>query len=194
MPLVLAIKNKNNLVVATDASGPATAFERFGQFMPMSSHAALLMAGNLEAVRHAIADVVAPKVRAETSAATLAQLVQAALVLEVVPTLAQVKGRIEIIVAGFDPIRHIEDPGLYYMDSAQDFYLKIVAADSVAAGSTAAAAPLLASLSYASASVEQMEAVAKECFATTKLRWPEAVESRVRLGVISPGNIQVKDL
>jgi hypothetical protein len=194
MPLALAIKNKTHVIVATDVDGLAATSDRYGQLMPMSSHAVLLMAGNLEAVKHAVQDVAIPQIKRDASAASIAQLVQAALVLDVVPNLPKLKGRIEIIVAGIDPIRHQQEPDLYYMDSAQDFYLRVVTGDSIAAGSTAAAGPILGMNTYSTTPVEQVENIAKECFAATKLRWPEALATHVRIGIISDTNIQIKDL
>jgi hypothetical protein len=194
MPLVLAIKNKTNIVVATDAEGLAATAEPYGQLMPVSSRTVVLIAGNLEAVKHAVVDVAGPKIQRDASAASVAQLVQAALVLDVVPNLPKVKGRVEVIIAGIDPIRHQVDPGLYYMDSAQDFYLRVVTGDSIAAGSTAAAMPILGTQVFVNTAVDQLEAIAKECFAATKLRWPDAIATRVRMAVISENNIQIKDL
>ena len=194
MPLVLAIKNKTEVVVGSDVPGPSTGSDRFGQLMPVTSHAVLLMAGNLEAVRHAILEIAMPKVNPDSSAAGVAQFVQAAMVLDVVPKLAEVKGRVEIIVAGIDPIHHQDEPGLYYMDSAQDFYLKVVAGDAVTAGSTAAVGPVLGAADFGTTPTPDLEAIAKECFTATKLRWPEALAAHVRLAVITQDSIQIKDL
>jgi hypothetical protein len=192
MSLVLAIKNRHSVVVASDLD-PAQDNDGFGQFIRLPGRKVLLVTGNLEAVRHTVTQTLLPKIDAQTSAAAVAQILQAALVLEVVPTLSQMKGRVEFIVAGIDPVRHTEELGLYYLDSAQDFYLKIVEGDAVAAGATAAATSLLQGRSFSDDPVEQLKTLAKDCLASTKLRWPGAVSSHVRLGVIMTQNIQIED-
>src|SRR6266567_3416216 len=100
MPLALAIKNRNSIIVASDVSSGAYNPSQYGQLMPVSEHAVLLLVGNLEAIRHAITSVL-PKVGKHASAATLAQYIQAALTVEIVPKMSELKGRVEIIVAGF---------------------------------------------------------------------------------------------
>jgi hypothetical protein len=108
MSLVLAIKNRQAIVVASDTDGTIHD-AAFGELMPLSKGAVLLAAGNLEAVRPAIMRLV-PKLSPDAGAATLARLIQAELIVEVVPNLTQLKGRVELIVAGFDPIRHVQEP------------------------------------------------------------------------------------
>ena len=139
MPLVLALKNRQQIVVASDSPvfGHAST-EWFGALMPLPNRCALLLSGNIEAIRSVVMETVLPHVTPAMGAAALAQVMHAALVLEVVPKLARTKGRIEVIVAGIDPVRHIEQPGLYYLDSAQDFRLQVVTGDAVMAGATAA--------------------------------------------------------
>jgi hypothetical protein len=193
MPLVLALKNQKSVVVASDTDGTPMAADRFGQFMPLPNRTALLLVGNLAAVKHAVVETVMPKITSSLSTAGLAQLIQAALVLELVPHLAELKGRIEIIVAGIDPVRHIEEPNLYYMDSAQDFYLKVVDAGYALAGSTATAGPLLLGRDYNELSNQHLKDLAKECYATTKLRWPEAVASHIEIATISSQNTMIEN-
>jgi 20S proteasome alpha/beta subunit len=193
MGLVLAIKNKSALVVASDLAGGAKA-KPFGQLIPLKNRTVLLIAGNLAAVEHAVTKTFIPKLKDTDSAAAAAQILQAALVVEIVPKLDQLKGRVEFIVAGIDPIRHVEQPSLYYLDSAQEFHLETVDGDAAAAGSTAAISSLLAGHSYADASVEQLKVLAKECLAATKLRWPAALATPVRLAVITSQRTQLMDL
>ena len=190
MPLGLAIKNRNAVIVASDSAGASD--ERYGQMMPVSDRAILLIVGNLEAVKGPLLKIL-PRITAESAPASIAQLVQAELIVAVVPKLSEFKGRVELIVAGLDPIRHTEEPSLYYMDSAQDFYLKLVNADAVAAGATAAVTALTAGHSYADSSSDQLKVLAKECMAATKLRWPQALNNHVQMAVISRGGIQVQD-
>ncbi|HEX3082517.1 MAG TPA: hypothetical protein VHQ86_04645 [Candidatus Saccharimonadia bacterium] len=185
MSLVLALKNRNSIVVAGDTAKPSDGRFEYGSFMNMPGRTALLVAGNMEAVRRPIMDSVLPKVTVETSAAALAQLVQAALVLEVVPRLAEVAGRVEIIVAGIDPVRHIEEPGIYYMDSASDFYLTIVRENYAAAGATALVKQVVGARDLSACTTDQLTEVAKECLATTKLHWPGALGAHQRLGIIT---------
>jgi 20S proteasome alpha/beta subunit len=189
---VLAVRNKDSIVVAADADGSAPSSDEFGQLMQLGAKNVLLVTGNIEAVHRTIVEMVLPKVTPSTSAVALAQLVQAALVLEVVPSLAELKGRVEFIIAGIDPVRHMEEPGLYYLDSAQDFYLKIVNASGVAAGSTAEALSLIKSRELSDTTQAALESLAKECFTTTKLRWPDAVKSHLRIGIISSSNVVIE--
>jgi 20S proteasome alpha/beta subunit len=192
MSLVLAVRNKDSIVVAADSDGSVPAPDRFGQFMQMGAKNVLLIAGNLPAVHRTIVEMVMPKISPTTSAAGLAQIVRAALVLDVVPRIAELKGRVEFIVAGIDAVRHTEQPGLYYLDSAQDFYLKIVNAYGLAAGSTAEALPLIEGRQLGDATPAVLTALAKECFTTTKLRWPNTVKSHLHLGVISSSNVLIE--
>jgi 20S proteasome alpha/beta subunit len=192
MPLVIAIKNQDAIVVACDTDN--TSFDsEYSEMTVMANRSVLLIAGNTEGVRTAITKVF-PQVTASMSAAALAQLVQASLVLEVVPHLANLKGRAEIVVAGFDPLRHGQAPGLYYMDSAQDFYLKIIEGDAVVGGATAAVTSLLAGHDFSDANSAHLKVLAKECISATKLRWPGAVKSHINLGVVTTASIQVQTL
>lgn len=193
MALILALRNQTNLVVASDTGAPGDGTLKFGQFLNVPGRAILLLAGNIAAVEHAIMATVVPKLHADTSAATLAQLVQAALVLEVVPNLPETTGRVEVIVAGIDPIRHTEEPGIYYMDSAQDFYLRVVTEPFVTAGQAAEANTILPTYNLLNASDEELITIAKDCLATTKLRWPTALGAHQRLGIITPRQISVLD-
>jgi hypothetical protein len=190
MSLVLAIKNHDTVVVAADTAAPAQAPHHFGPFILAPNRSVLLLTGNLTAVEHAIMDVVLPKVDTKLPAAGLAQLVYAALTLDVIPKLATLTGRVEIIVAGIDPIRHIYEPALYYLDSAQNFQLQLIPNDAVAAGSTAAVYSLLAGHSFASSNANHLQVLAKECVAATKLRWPAAIGNHLILGVITPQNVR----
>ena len=191
MPLVLAIKNSKAVVVASDAETTAQPGE-FGQMMPLRNRCVLLMAGNLEPVRQSVVETVLPKVRPDMGAAELAQLLNAAMVMEVVPHLPDLKGRIELIVAGIDPVRHVEELSLYYMDSARDFHLEIVSGYAVAAGATAAITSLLAGHDFSEASTDQLKVLAKECLSSTKMRWPAALGNHVTLGVVTPQATQIQ--
>jgi hypothetical protein len=193
VPLILAIRNRDSIVVASDSHGPSDGQLHFGQFMNVPGHAILLIAGNLEAVRGAIETMVLPKLTSTTSAASLAQLVQAALMLEVVPKLSQIPGRTEIIVAGIDPVRHIELPGIYYLDSAQDFRLTAQEQNIAAAGASAAVAEVLSARDLDSASTDELLDAAKECLTATKLRWPAALGPHQRFGVITKDHIHILD-
>jgi len=189
MPLVLAIKNRNAIVVASDSEDTNTILTtHFGQLIDLPGRCVIMLAGNLSAVRHTFEQTILPKIEASHSAAAVAQLVHAGLVLEVVPHLSELTGRVEIIVAGIDPIRHVEEPGLYYMDSAQEFNLEVVRGDAVAAGTTAAVNSLVAGHSYADSQVEQLRVLAKECLTATKLRWPTMVSNHMKIGVITLQN------
>jgi hypothetical protein len=190
MPLGLAIKNRNAVVVASDSAGGS--LEHYGQMIPVSERAIMLLVGNTEAVKEPILKIL-PRIKTESAPATIARLVQAELTVAIVPNLATFKGRVEVIVAGLDPIRHTEEPSLYYMDSAQDFYLKLIKEDAVAAGATAAVTALTAGHSYAESSSDQLKVLAKECLAATKLRWPEALKNHVQMALISRGGIQIQE-
>ena len=194
MPLVLALKNRESVVVASDIDHATDGPIGYGQFMNLPGRAILLMAGNIEAVRKPIEDKVIPKLTNSTSAAELVQLIHAALVLDVVPHLSQLRGRVELIVAGIDPVRHIEEPSIYYMDSARDFYLTIVKDAFVAAGSTATIGEVLNTQDLSDTSTEELKSLAKECLATTKMRWPEAVAPHERIGVITFNQIHIQDM
>ena len=110
------------------------------------------------------------------------------------PILPQLRGRIELIVAGIDPIRHVKEPSIYYLDSAQDFYLTIVKGSYVAAGTTAAVGELLAPLQSTVASIEELTSLAKECLTATKMRWPQMVGLHQRLGVITANQTHVVNI
>lgn len=192
MPLVVAIRNFNSIVVASDTNSRTNQPGSFGQLMPLPNHTVLLMAGNLEAVRPTITGTVLPRITPSLSAAGAAQVLHAALVMELVPKLDQLKGRVELIVAGMDPVRHVEQPGLYYFDSAQGFELQLVQGDAVAGGATATARSLLAGRDFTDVSLEQLKALAKECLGTTKMRWPTALGSHVELAAVTPQTTQVE--
>jgi 20S proteasome alpha/beta subunit len=183
MPLVLALKNRDTVVVAGDIDQPGATSSGFSQLIQLPNRSVLLIAGNLDAVRHVVTDTVIPRITSD----------HAALVLELVPHLSQLKGRVEFIVAGIDPIRHIEEPGLYYLDSAQGFNLTLVKGDAVAAGSTAAISSLLQGHSFAGSTIDQLKVLAKECVSATKLRWPAALANHLRLGVITAQNTRFQD-
>ena len=192
MSLVLAVKNRNSIVVASDTDA-ITDEPGFGEMMTMPNRCVLLIAGNLESIRQAIQTAIA-KLHTSDSAAVLAQLVSAALVLEVVPKLADTKGRTELIVAGFDHLHRQDEPALYYLDSAQDFHLTLVTGDAVAGGATAAVSSLVAGHSYADSNSDYLKILAKECIASTKLRWPTAIRGRIKLGVITTTGILIQNL
>src|SRR5476651_2385177 len=194
MPLVLALKNRESVVVASDIASSNEEPVKYGQFMNLPGRSILLMAGNIEAVRRPIVEKVIPQLTNSTSASTLVQLIHAALVLDVVPNLAELRGRVELIVAGIDPIRHIEEPSIYYMDSSRDFYLTLVKDAFVAAGSTAAVGEVIHAQDLSQASTEELTQLAKECLAATKMRWPGAVAPHERLGVITFNQIHIQDI
>lgn len=194
MPLVVAIKNFNSIVVATDTNSKTNQPGAFGQLMPLPNHSVLLMAGNLDAIRPTITGTVLPRITPGMSAAAAAQVLHAALVMELVPKQDQFKGRVELIVAGIDPVRHVEQPGLYYFDSAQGFELQLVQGDSIAGGATAAAASLLGGRDFTDVSADQLKALAKECLASTKMRWPTALGTHVELGMVTPRTTQIEVL
>ncbi len=191
MPLILALKNRDCVVAASDVASIPDGTLKFGQFMNVPGRAILLVAGNLEAVRRPVMEKVVPALTATTSPAELAQLIQAALVLDLVPHLGQMTGRVEIIVAGIDPVRHTDEPGIYYLDSAQDFYLKPVIESSALAGSTAAAKEVLAGSDLSSSSAGELVELAKECLASTKLRWPATVGAHQTFAIVEPGRTRI---
>ncbi len=193
MSLVLALKNRQSIVVASDVDWPSDGMSTYSQFLNLPGRAILLLAGNIEAIRSAITRRVVPQLKPNTGAAVLAQLVHAALVLDVMPHLSEIAGRVEIIVAGIDPVRHTEEPNMYYMDSARDFDLTVVAGDYVVAGATAVAEEILHSQDLVSASTEELTSIAKECIASTKMRWPGALASHQRLGIITFSQIRILD-
>jgi hypothetical protein len=192
MPLVLAIKNRNSIVVAADTDEQVHD-QSFGELISLPNHAVILIVGNLKYVRHAVEEAIR-QVKPESSTAAVAQLVQAALIVDIVPHLSEMAGRVELIVAGFDPIRHVQEPGLYYLDSAQEFHLQLVPGDAVAGGATAAVTSLVAGHSYAASSTDHLKVLAKECISATKLRWPTAVRGRITLGVLTPQSTQIQTL
>jgi hypothetical protein len=192
MALVVAIKNRTSIVVATDAPEGA-ADSRYGQLMPLLNRSVLLVAGNLQAAKHTVLQTFLPRITREESAAAAAQILHAALIVEMVPHLSILKGRVEFVVAGIDPVRHTEVPSLYYMDSAQGFNLGLVQGDAVAAGSTAAITPLFSGHSYGDASIEQLKLLAKECLSSTKLRWPQALGTHARIAIVTPHRTQLME-
>jgi hypothetical protein len=191
MSLALAIKNQTTIVVGTDVDDVSHDGEPYGQFISLPNRNVLLITGNTEAIREPIISVL-PKIEPHMACSTVAQLIQAELTVKVVPELPNMTGRVEIIVAGFNPIRHKQEPELFYMDSADDFYLTAVASDAIAAGSTAAVSRVLAAHSFADSSTHHLKLLTKECLSATKLRWPEAVKSHVRLAVLTPDSIDAE--
>jgi hypothetical protein len=189
MSLALAIKNATSIVVGTDVDTAEDTGEPYGQFVVLANRSVLLITGNTEAIRAPIIEVLS-KVDPKMACSTVAQLIQAELTVQVVPELPNMKGRVEIIVAGFNPIRHREEPELFYMDSAADFYLAAVPGDSIAAGSTAAVSRVLAGHSFAQSNTHHLRVLAKECLSATKLRWPAAVKNHVRLAVLTAGAVE----
>jgi hypothetical protein len=193
MPLVLALKNHDSVVVASDIDAPGASAMQYGQLMQLPGRTVLLTAGNLDAVRSLVLNTVLPKFTEQIGPAGLAQLLHAALVLGLAPNLEQMKGRVEFIVAGIDPVRHVHQPGLYYLDSAQNFNLMVVKGDAVAAGSVAAVGSLLAGRDFSQIDTPELEALAKECFSGTKLRWPGAVGAHIRLGTVTTDHLRFQD-
>jgi hypothetical protein len=192
MPLVLAIKNSNSIVFASDTD-PKEDDEHFSQCMVLPNRSVLLVAGNLAAIKPSI-DRVLSEVRHDTVTAVVAQLIQAALIIDVVPHLDKFKGRAEIIVAGLGHPRHDGTPELFYMDSATDFYLKVADSDVTAGGATAAIQVVLGTKDFQSAPMEHLKVLAKECVASTKMRWPLAVKGHIKLGVITPVGIHIQTI
>jgi hypothetical protein len=161
MPLGLALKNRSAIVVAADHST------------------------NTAAATPIISEKVLPQILPNSSAAAVAQYVQAAMVLQIVPELPKTTGRIEIIVAGIDPIRHTVEPNIYYLDSARDFYLTIAGLSGASAGATAGVSHLVANRDFTDTSTDELVSLAKDCFTTTKLRWPSAITPPIQIGVIT---------
>jgi 20S proteasome alpha/beta subunit len=194
MALVLALKNRDSVVVASDTSQATVEALAFSSIMVLPGGSILLMAGNIEAVRRPIEGQVVPQLSGKTTAATLAQIIHAALTLDTVPHLSEINGGVELIVAGIDPIRHIHEPSIYYLDSSRDFHLTIVQGSYAAAGATAALAPILEGQDLTSASSDELVSLAKECLASTKMRWPESVALHQRIGIITSDHTHILSL
>jgi 20S proteasome alpha/beta subunit len=194
MALVLALKNSNSVVVASDTSQTSVEALTFSPFMQLPGGSILLMTGSIEALRPSIEAKVIPQLGAATTAAALVQIIHAALVLDVVPHLAQLKGRVELIVAGIDPVRHIKEPSIYYLDSARDFDLTIARGNFAAAGATAAVAQVLSGRGLQHATNEELTDLAKECLASTRMRWPQSVAPHQRIGIITEDYTHILNL
>lgn len=191
MPLILAIRNNNAIVVACDSSDtdPSPAY---GECMVLPNHVVILVAGNLPAVKGPLTQLL-PQLKAQPGAAEVAQLIHAQLNLMIVPDLDQLKGRIEIIVAGFGDHHRQAVPALFYMDSAQTFAFQNVDHHSVAGGASAALTGLLDSKhDFSDASTDQLQVLAKECISATKLKWPMAVLPHIKIGVVTPVGTRIQ--
>ncbi len=191
MPLILAIRNDNAIVFASDSSD-AEESPTFGECMVLPNRVVVMIAGNLDAIRGPITDIMA-QLKAQPGAAEVAQVIHAELNLTVVPDIDQLKGRVEFIVAGFDIIHREPMPSMYYMDSAQDFDFNIIQHHSVAGGATAAITGLLNSQhDFSPTNTDQLQVLAKECLSATKLKWPLSVQGHVKIGVIFPERVRVQ--
>ena len=191
MPLILAIRNNNAIVVACDSSD-ADPSPAFGECIVLPNHAVILIAGNLAAVKGLVTDLM-PELKRQPGAAEVAQLIHAQLNLSIVPDIDQLKGRVEFIIAGFDEIHRELLPSMYYMDSAQTFDFVIVQQHSVAGGATAAITALLNSQhDFSEQNIDQMQVLAKECISATKLKWPLAVLPYVKIGVVAADHTRIQ--
>src|SRR5580704_4740932 len=102
MPLILAIRNNNAIVVACDSTDTELS-PAFGECMVLPNHAVILIAGNLAAVKGLITELM-PELKKQPGAAEVAQLIHAQVNLAIVPDIDQLKGRVEFVIAGFDEI------------------------------------------------------------------------------------------
>jgi hypothetical protein len=188
--LALALKNRTSIVVAsdTDSTESTTALSEFN-IVP--DNKVLIITGNVEVVKHPI-EVALQKNDPSSSVAALAELVQASLIIETVPHLAEIKGRVEVMIAGFNKIHHDLEPDIYYLDSAQDFFLKSASDDALASGATAALTSLFAGHSFADSTTAQLGVLVKESYSATKLRWPSIVKAHVKLATITPTSVTVQ--
>lgn len=189
MSLGIALKNRSAVVIAADQSHAQLSDN---QLLTLPNRTVVMVTGTSNIVNKALTDIAFPKVDQQASTAAVAQYVHAALVLEAVPKLAQVLGRVEVVVAGIDPIRHVTEPNIYYLDSARDFYLTI-AGTAVSTGATAAVQEVLRGRQLETSTNDQLVELTKEVYAATKLRWPGAVASTVKLGVITADTLTMLD-
>jgi hypothetical protein len=120
MPLGIAFKNHNCIVIASDQSPAATSSS--GRMLTFINRTAIVICGNAAIIEPLIKVQVVPRILQESSTAEIARLIRSVLILTVVPNIGQLSGRTEIIVAGFDPIRHTSEPDVFYLDSAADYY------------------------------------------------------------------------
>lgn len=188
--LALALKNRTSIVIATDTDSTESS-TALTEFNIVPDNKVLVITGNVEAVKHPI-EVALSKTDPAASVAALAELIQASLIIETVPHLAEVKGRVELLVAGFNKIHHDLEPDIYYLDSAQDFFLKPAPDDAIAAGATAALTSLFAGHSFADSTTSQLSVLVKESYSATKLRWPSIVKPHVKIGTINPTSVTVQ--
>lgn len=191
MSLILAIQNSEAIVVACDTDDPTPA-PLFGECIVLPTGIVVMLTGNLAAVRTPLTNLLA-RLHSVTEAGEVARLIHAELMISVTPQLDTFKGRLEIIVAGFDRVHRQPKPQLYYLDSAESFNLVAVKDYCVAGGATAAITALkAASPDFAGASIDQLRVLAKECMSATKLKWPRAIGSHIRIGVIAPDRAKME--
>jgi hypothetical protein len=188
--LALALKNRDSIVIASDVDDPNST-DNYSEFNLIPNNKVIAITGNIEAIKHPV-QVAFSKFDPSLSAAAVAELIQASLIVETVPNLAELKGRVELIVAGFNKLRHVMEPDIYYMDSAQDFFLKPAMSDAVGAGATAALTSLFAGHSFADSTASQLSVLVKESYSATKLRWPSMVKNHIKLGVLTESGISVQ--
>lgn len=193
MPLGIALKNRTSIIVAADHADPNMSSSS-SRFITLPNRSAIVISGNRAAVEPTLWREAFPKVKASDSTAAVAQYIHAALLLEIVPNIAKLSGRTEILIGGIDPIRHTTEPDIYYLDSAKDFFLTIADQPVLLTGSTAVAQQLIGNTNVTNLSTEALTSLAKECFTATRLRWPSVVAPHLKLAVISPDGMQVQDL
>lgn len=193
MSLGIALKNRTSIIVAADhddADRPSAT----SRFLTLHNRSVVIISGNRGAVEPLLLSDALPKVKDTDSTAAVAQYIHADLVLKIVPQLATIGDRVEIMVAGIDPVRHTTEPDTFYMDSAKDFSLKIGDTAVTLTGTTAVALEILKDIDIASQTTGRLIEIAKECFTATRLRWPSVVAPRLKLAVLEPRKMQVYDL
>ena len=188
--LALALKNRTSIVVASDTD-TTEATTDLTEFNIIPDNKVLMITGNVESVKHAV-ETALSKNEPGSSVAALAELIQAALIIELVPHLSELKGRVEMLVAGFNKVHHDFEPTIYYLDSAQDFFLKLAPDDAIAAGATAALTSLFAGHSFAESTTAQLSVLVKESYSATKLRWPSIVKTHVKIATLMPTSVNVQ--
>ncbi|HEY6736604.1 MAG TPA: hypothetical protein VI322_02700 [Candidatus Saccharimonadia bacterium] len=192
MSLAIALKNETSIVLAADQTD-ATTPSATSHFITLPNRSVVIISGNRAAVEPTIYREGIMKVQDKHSSAAVAQYIHAGLMLEVVPKIAKLAGRVEILVGGIDPIRHTTEPDVYYMDSNQNFNLTIGQAAVTLAGVSAIAAQILNGQNIADQSIDQMIGLAKECFTATRLRWPTQMGPHLKIAAVQPGRMQVYD-
>lgn len=188
--LGLALKNRNSIVIATDVDDPNSS-ATYSEFMVVPNNKVVIITGNIASIKHPV-ELALSKIQENASVAALAELIQASLIIETVPRLSEFKGRVELLISGFNKIRHDQEPGIYYLDSAQEFFLKSATGDAIAAGATAALTSLFAGHSFADSATEQLAVLVKESYSATRLRWPSIVKPHIKVGTVTLEGVTVQ--